>query len=68
MPRKKRQELPNSQAQARLLGTIAGSKVKDLRGQAATAYSKGLTKGVARSILRGKELKTLPPRKSVKKR
>lgn len=53
---------PKSQAQAALLGVIAGSKVKDLRGQAATAYGKGLTKGKARAMLRGAPVKALPPR------
>jgi hypothetical protein len=52
---------PKSQAQAAMLGVIAGSKVRDLRGQAATAYRKGLTKQVARGLLRGVPVKALPP-------
>jgi hypothetical protein len=52
---------PKSQAQARLLGVIAGQPVRKLRGQAATAYRKGLTKAVAREMLRGTSVKTLPP-------
>jgi hypothetical protein len=51
---------PKSRAQARLLGVIAGRPVRELRGQAATAYRKGLTKGVAREMLRGVSVKTLP--------
>jgi hypothetical protein len=53
---------PKSQAQANLIGVIAGHPVRSLRGKAATAYRKGLTKGVARSMLRGVSVKSLPPR------
>jgi hypothetical protein len=53
---------PKSQAQAQLLGVIAGTKVRELKGQAATAYRKGLTKKKARSLLRGVPVHELPPR------
>lgn len=53
---------PKSQAQAKLLGVIAGKPVRELRGEAATAYRKGLTKGVARAMLRGVPVKSLPLR------
>ena len=53
-----------SQAQAHLIGVIAGQPVRSLKGQAATAYRKGLRKGVARDMLRGVPVKALPPRKT----
>lgn len=62
MPKRKQSSIPKSQAQAALLGVIAGSKVRELKGQAATAYSRGLTKGKARAALRGVPVDALPPR------
>ncbi len=53
---------PKTQEQARMLGVIAGQPVRKLRGQAATAYRKGLTKRVAREMLRGVVVSTLPRR------
>lgn len=51
---------PKTREQARLLGVIAGRPVRKLRGQAATAYRKGLTKTKAREMLRGVSVSTLP--------
>jgi hypothetical protein len=51
---------PKSREQARFLGVIAGTPVRELRGQAATAYRKGLTKTKARAMLRGVSVKKLP--------
>lgn len=67
-PPRPKTDYPKSQAQARLLGVIAGSKVRSLRGQAATAYRKGLTKGKARAMLRGKPVHALPPRAEIRKK
>lgn len=61
MTKRKSQARPKSQQQAQFLGVIAGSKVRELRGQAATAYRKGLTKKKARAMLRGVPVRALPP-------